>query len=342
MNKKYVVWNNKGGVGKTFLTYSIAVEYALENPEELIVVIDACPQANVSEIILGGNGEGEAKLTNFVNNELTIAGYIKNRFQQSPYAKLGTESTYFIQAHSENPQMPENLYLLPGDIDLDICSRLIAHIGSSPIKRAWGISRSLLIDLISSFEAVHTNRKITFFIDCNPSFSNYTELAILSSNRMIVPCTADAASIRGIKNLIKLVYGISIGNSVLPDDFLDFHKEAENAKFLLPKLHLFIQNRSRTSDRSATKAYQAHADEIERMTRQIRQEHAEIFTDTEMYSRIGHVKDGNTLSAIITHEGCPISELKHKKYDIYGQETQANDAQIQALNDDVKKIIKDL
>jgi cellulose biosynthesis protein BcsQ len=25
---KYCIWNNKGGVGKTFLTYAIATEYA--------------------------------------------------------------------------------------------------------------------------------------------------------------------------------------------------------------------------------------------------------------------------------------------------------------------------
>lgn len=52
--------------------------------------------------------------------------------------------------------MPENLYILPGDVDLDICSRLISHIGSSPVKEAWKKSRSLLVDLIASFEADKT------------------------------------------------------------------------------------------------------------------------------------------------------------------------------------------
>ena len=31
--KRYCIWNNKGGVGKTFLTYLLATEYAEKNPE---------------------------------------------------------------------------------------------------------------------------------------------------------------------------------------------------------------------------------------------------------------------------------------------------------------------
>lgn len=52
--KKYCIWNNKGGVGKTFLTYLLATEYAKNNPSQQVVVVDMCPQANVSEILLGG------------------------------------------------------------------------------------------------------------------------------------------------------------------------------------------------------------------------------------------------------------------------------------------------
>ncbi|MGX2975681.1 ParA family protein [Ursidibacter arcticus] len=342
MNKKYAIWNNKGGVGKTFLTYALSVEYALANPDENIIVIDACPQANVSEIILGGNGEGEEKLASLVNNNNTIAGYIKERFNSSQFSRLGTEAKYFIKADTHNPEMPKNLFLLSGDIDLDLCSRIISHIGGSPRRESWKTSRSLLIDLIDSFEKVHATKKNTFFIDCNPSFSNYTELAILASNRLIVPCTADAASIRGIKNLIKLIYGLSIENEVMSDDFLDFNKEATIAAFDLPEIHLFIQNRSRTSDKSATKAYQAHADEIANMSQNISSTHSNIFTNTNLRSRIGHVKDGNTLAAIINNKGLPISSLKHQKYDIYGKETQANQEQIDTLKNDIKSIVDEL
>ena len=55
---KYAFWNNKGGVGKTFLCFATASEYARQHPQVKVVVMDMCPQANISEILLGGNGSG--------------------------------------------------------------------------------------------------------------------------------------------------------------------------------------------------------------------------------------------------------------------------------------------
>lgn len=39
---KYMIWNNKDGVGKTFITYVIASEYAKKRPEVEVVVTDLC------------------------------------------------------------------------------------------------------------------------------------------------------------------------------------------------------------------------------------------------------------------------------------------------------------
>ncbi|MFP1884388.1 ParA family protein [Lonsdalea quercina] len=344
INKKYLVWNNKGGVGKTFLTYNLSVEYALAHKDEDVVVIDACPQSNVSEIILGGNGIGQENLNRFRDANKTIAGYIKDRFGKSPLSRMGSESSYFVRASTVNSKMPENLYLLPGDVDLDICSRLISHIGSSPVKGAWKTSRSMMSDLIEAFELDKniSERPKTFFIDCNPSFANYTELAVTSSNRIIIPCTADAASIRGIKNLIKLIFGVSIDKADQDDMFLDFHKEATANSVALPKLHMFIQNRSRTNESDAARAFKSHAEEIERISCELVSTHANLFTEDSIPTRVMNVKDGNTLAAIINHEGCPVSRLLHKRYTIYGKATQANSKQINALKDDIEAVVNNI
>ncbi|HCU24117.1 MAG TPA: ATPase, partial [Deltaproteobacteria bacterium] len=55
---RYAVWNNKGGVGKSFLSFVLSTELANSNPDKKIILVDMCPQANVSEIVLGGNGKG--------------------------------------------------------------------------------------------------------------------------------------------------------------------------------------------------------------------------------------------------------------------------------------------
>ena len=60
-SKSSVTWNNKGGVGKTTLTFHIATHYALTRPPlalspETVLVIDLSPQENVS---MAGNGKRE-------------------------------------------------------------------------------------------------------------------------------------------------------------------------------------------------------------------------------------------------------------------------------------------
>ncbi len=50
----YAFWNNKGGTGKTSLAFQAICMYALEHPAERILAIDLCPQANLSELFLGG------------------------------------------------------------------------------------------------------------------------------------------------------------------------------------------------------------------------------------------------------------------------------------------------
>lgn len=54
----YALWNNKGGVGKSTITFHLAVRYAELNPDKKVMVIDLCPQANSSMMLLGGGEIG--------------------------------------------------------------------------------------------------------------------------------------------------------------------------------------------------------------------------------------------------------------------------------------------
>ena len=69
----------------------MAVEYAKKNPGKIVSVIDLCPQANVSEMLLGGNGKGEDELTKLYNIDRTVASYIKSRYDKSRFGKIGNE-----------------------------------------------------------------------------------------------------------------------------------------------------------------------------------------------------------------------------------------------------------
>lgn len=332
--KRYCIWNNKGGVGKTFLTYILATEYAKEHPEQEVIVVDMCPQANVSEIILGGNGTGQNNLDIIYQNERTIASYIKKRFH-SKNTKLGTETAYFIQATDYNVKMPDNLYLLPGDVDLDICSGIINYMAQAPTKGAWVQSRHLLTDLIESFSDRNKTEKV-YFIDCNPSFSPYTELAIVASSHLIVPCTADNASIRGLVNIFKLLYSADTADEL----FTKFYETAKAAGLVLPKVHRVILNRSRSHQDNAAKAFTASIHEVDKRLAELRQSHADSFS--EDCDSVCNIKDGNTLATVINHTGSMLSAVSPGFYPIYGVKAQVNKTQIDALSKDVTNIIKKL
>jgi len=56
MEVTYAFWNNKGGTGKTSLAFQAITRYAEKHPERRVLAVDLCPQANLSELMLGGLG----------------------------------------------------------------------------------------------------------------------------------------------------------------------------------------------------------------------------------------------------------------------------------------------
>lgn len=49
----YALWNNKGGVGKSTISFHLSMRYAETHPDAKVLVIDLCPQANSSMMLLG-------------------------------------------------------------------------------------------------------------------------------------------------------------------------------------------------------------------------------------------------------------------------------------------------
>ena len=61
--RTFVFWNNKGGTGKTSLSFQAICAYAHKLPGQRVLAIDVCPQANLSELMLGGQtGSGSRRL----------------------------------------------------------------------------------------------------------------------------------------------------------------------------------------------------------------------------------------------------------------------------------------
>ena len=105
---RYALWNNKGGVGKTFLSFILSTEVANAS-KGAVLVVDMCPQANLSEIILGGNGIGSTRLDALIKDRKTVGGYFDTRIN-SPHQKTGQESDFIIKARTDNDELPDNLF----------------------------------------------------------------------------------------------------------------------------------------------------------------------------------------------------------------------------------------
>jgi len=136
----YAVWNNKGGVGKSYLTFQLASEYARQNPTKKVLVVDLCPQANSSSMLLGGMGEGEERLTEIHTSQprRTISGYIEDRIS-SPYMSPNSGAGYITNVSRHNPRIPPNVHLVVGDEQLEIqASRVTSATFPGP-QDSWRI-----------------------------------------------------------------------------------------------------------------------------------------------------------------------------------------------------------
>src|SRR5690348_14398388 len=122
----YAFWNNKGGVGKSFLCFVAATEYAFRHPELDVYVIDLCPQANVSETLLGSYEIRakvlERKLTS--SPRATVAGYLEARLS-SPFRMIDDITPFITSPFETNANAPKNLRLICGDNLLEVLSEAI-------------------------------------------------------------------------------------------------------------------------------------------------------------------------------------------------------------------------
>src|SRR5215472_5028974 len=189
----YAFWNNKGGVGKSFLCFISASEYAYRHPESDVYVLDLCPQANASETLLGGYKTSGPAIEKLVGKRprATIAGYLEARLN-SPFQMIKDVGPFLVRPYDANRNIPRNLFLVCGDNLLEVLSEAIRQTSQLSLPTdAWKKVQTWVKDLIGALRERSGARDSIALIDCNPSFAIYTQLALVASNRLVVPFTAD-------------------------------------------------------------------------------------------------------------------------------------------------------
>ena len=320
MIMKYAFWNNKGGTGKTSIAFQAITLYAERHPDQRVLAIDVCPQANLSELMLGGlNNRGSDKLLaqQGLIPRCSVGGYFQLRLP-SPYTVPPFDAADFItHPHPLNNAVPKNISLMCGDPLLELQANAVNTLANNQIpgSNPWIAVVDWLNDYI---EKIKDEYDVIFF-DCNPSFSLYTQIALSAADLLVLPVMADDSSRRAIQNAFSLVYGLKLPSEIYMA--FAFATKLTAAGRQLPKVHLIVKNRL-TQYMGAASAYAAVLDAIEHDVAKLLKTNPEIFNFDKVSSGFSDVRDFGTTGVVAFAKGLPFSQVHVGKQTVNGHRVQ--------------------
>lgn len=166
-----VVFNQKGGVGKTTIVCNLAAIAASRGKRTLVVDLDA--QCNASQYLLSsGDRQAEAGVTDFFEETLARGG------QSSDPHEFVTETPF------------ENLHLMAAHPDLEeVRVKLEAKHKIYKLRQA--------LDKLNDFDAV--------YIDTPPAMNFYSQSALIAATHCLIPFDCDDFARQALYNLFDAI-----------------------------------------------------------------------------------------------------------------------------------------
>ncbi len=339
--KTYAFWNNKGGTGKTSLNFQTILAYAKAHPDKKILVLDLCPQANLSELMLGGLvGDGSKKLLQVQGKtpRASIGGYFQMRLP-NPYAPPPTlqPHDFIVSPQTFNPHIEPNVSLCPGDPLLELQATAISTLANTQIpgSNPW----LSVIDWLLDFIKPVSDEFDTAFIDCNPSFSIYTQIALSVTDQLILPVMADDSSRRALQNAFSLIYGLQLPSPIYAQH--SFSDKLLREKRKLPKVHTIVKNRL-TQYMGPASAYSAVLDSIDKQVGDLIKHNPDYFDFKTPMSGMVEMRDFGTTGVVAFARGQSFIDLVAGRHNISGRRVQVKEDYrrnaVRAINDLMKRI----
>lgn len=191
--KSLVLFDNKGGVGKTTLTFNIAHMMAREGWR--VAVLDYDPQCNLTAIFLD-----EEQLMSCWQADSSEGATVAACLELVRRGKGDVRSPQLID-------VAPGLWLLPGHLSLSRFEQTLAEewpktMGSNN-ERSLDVTTAL--DLLSNLAAQRVDADV-LMIDVGPSLGALNRAALLACDHVILPLAPDLFSLQGLENV-----GLALG-----------------------------------------------------------------------------------------------------------------------------------
>jgi chromosome partitioning protein len=170
-----VIFNQKGGVGKSTITCNLAAISAIDEKKTLVIDLDV--QGNATHYLLG------QKIS---DPERTIAHFFKETLSVSLFGKPQEQG---LEACIHATPWP-NLYVIPSHPELEpLHARLESRYKIFKLREA--------LDKLQGFEHV--------YIDTPAALNFYTRTALIAAQRCLIPFDCDAFSRDALYNLLAAI-----------------------------------------------------------------------------------------------------------------------------------------
>jgi len=176
-------------------------------------------------------------------------------------------------------------------------------------------------------------------MDCNPSFSLYTQIALATTDRIVLPVMADDSSRRAIQNAFSLIFGLKLPSEIYAS--YAFATKLQAAQRPLPRVHLIAKNRI-TQYMGSASAYAAVLAAIQEDIKKLLKSNPEIFSFKAVGTGFVDIRDFQTTGVVAFAKGLPFSKLLAGKTSINGHRVQVKQEYLNNSIDAIETLVNHL